>query len=348
MHLSQITDADGARRVVFRDDTTARVVTGATTTYDLAREAIAARTTLADAVRSRGLGAEVDLAAALAEGRVHAPINHPDPAHLHLTGTGLTHLGSAATRDAMHAGHRAGKADRFDEDVPHGPRGRQAGARARSACSRNGSTRATARSPWRPARRSLAGLRQGRRRGAGDRRHLRDRRRRHAVPRSASRSPTSSPTTSPSGVNYLFLAHSKLRERVVRAGDPGSAPLPDDVAAPRASCATARLLWEKPFLSGEANMSHTIANLEHHHFKYGLFRQPGDVHVHMFGTATLSLRRRHQDRSRRRVRDRGARISACRCATRWKSPSPPQWSPPSPSYECFRSHEQVPSDRRSW
>ncbi|HMR77883.1 MAG TPA: hypothetical protein PKD61_22390, partial [Polyangiaceae bacterium] len=43
------------------------------------------------------------------------------------------------------------------------------------------------------------------------------------------------------------------------------------------------------FLSGEGHMSHSIANLEHHHFKYGLFRQPGDVHVHMFGTATLSF-----------------------------------------------------------
>ena len=31
------------------------------------------------------------------------------------------------------------------------------------------------------------------------------------------------------------------------------------------------------------------ANLEHHHFKYDVFRQPGDVHVHMFGTATLSF-----------------------------------------------------------
>lgn len=36
-------------------------------------------------------------------------------------------------------------------------------------------------------------------------------------------------------------------------------------------------------------MSHTFANLEYHHFKYGLFRQPGDIHVHMFGTATLSF-----------------------------------------------------------
>jgi hypothetical protein len=37
------------------------------------------------------------------------------------------------------------------------------------------------------------------------------------------------------------------------------------------------------------NMSHTFANLEYHHFKYDLFRVPGDVHVHMFGTATLSF-----------------------------------------------------------
>ena len=50
-----------------------------------------------------------------------------------------------------------------------------------------------------------------------------------------------------------------------------------------------QVIWEKPFLSGEDNMSHTIANLEYHHFKYRLFREPGDVHIHMFGTATLSF-----------------------------------------------------------
>ncbi len=36
------------------------------------------------------------------EGKFLPPITHPDAAHLHLTGTGLTHLGSAATRDSMH------------------------------------------------------------------------------------------------------------------------------------------------------------------------------------------------------------------------------------------------------
>jgi len=32
-----------------------------------------------------------------------------------------------------------------------------------------------------------------------------------------------------------------------------------------------------------------IANLEYHHFKYAAHRQPGDVHLHFFGTATLSF-----------------------------------------------------------
>jgi hypothetical protein len=49
------------------------------------------------------------------------------------------------------------------------------------------------------------------------------------------------------------------------------------------------VIWEKAFLSGEQNMAHSIANLEAHHFKYALFRRPGDVHVHFFGTATLSF-----------------------------------------------------------
>jgi hypothetical protein len=36
-------------------------------------------------------------------------------------------------------------------------------------------------------------------------------------------------------------------------------------------------------------MSHSIANLEHHHFKYELFRRPGDVHVHFFGANSVSF-----------------------------------------------------------
>jgi hypothetical protein len=35
-------------------------------------------------------------------------------------------------------------------------------------------------------------------------------------------------------------------------------------------------------------MCHALANLEHHHFKYPLFRRPGDIHVHFLGAAVLS------------------------------------------------------------
>ncbi len=36
-------------------------------------------------------------------------------------------------------------------------------------------------------------------------------------------------------------------------------------------------------------MCHSLANLEFHHFKYAAHRVPGDVHLHFFGTATLSF-----------------------------------------------------------
>ncbi|PJN96484.1 GguC protein, partial [Amaricoccus sp. HAR-UPW-R2A-40] len=89
-------------------------------------------------------------------------------------------------------------------------------------------------------------------------------------------------------INYLYLAHSKLRPAALGpellVGD-----LPQDIRGVSRIRRGEVTVWEKPFLSGEANMSHTIANLEHHHFKYALFRQPGDLHVHMFGTATLSF-----------------------------------------------------------
>jgi hypothetical protein len=89
-------------------------------------------------------------------------------------------------------------------------------------------------------------------------------------------------------INYLYLAHSKLRAcsfgPELRVGD-----LPRHIEGMSRIYRDGKVLWEKPFLSGEDNMSHTIDNLEYHHFKYELFRTPGDVHVHCFGTATLSF-----------------------------------------------------------
>jgi hypothetical protein len=88
--------------------------------------------------------------------------------------------------------------------------------------------------------------------------------------------------------NYLWLAHSKLRQASL-GPELLLGEAPADVRGHSRIRRGDEVLWEKPFLTGEANMSHSLANLEHHHFKYRLFRRPGDVHVHFFGTATLSF-----------------------------------------------------------
>ena len=49
------------------------------------------------------------------------------------------------------------------------------------------------------------------------------------------------------------------------------------------------MLWKKQIASGEENMCHSLANLEHHHFKFAGHRQPGNVHVHFYGADALSF-----------------------------------------------------------
>jgi hypothetical protein len=88
--------------------------------------------------------------------------------------------------------------------------------------------------------------------------------------------------------NYLYLAHSKLRPAAL-GPELLVGELPADIRGTVRIRRSGRTLWQKPFLTGEANMSHRLRNLEHHHFKYALFRRPGDLHIHFFGTATLSF-----------------------------------------------------------
>jgi len=87
--------------------------------------------------------------------------------------------------------------------------------------------------------------------------------------------------------NYLYLAHSKLRTCAIG---------PELIIGSEFNSARGKTkilrkgkpLWESEFFTGEKNMSHTIANLEHHHFKYRAHRRPGDVHIHFFGADVFS------------------------------------------------------------
>jgi hypothetical protein len=88
--------------------------------------------------------------------------------------------------------------------------------------------------------------------------------------------------------NYLNLAGSKLRtcsigpELVI---DPAFRTVPGTVTIERGG----RDFWSQPISSGEEEMSHSLRNLEHHHFKFELHRRPGDVHIHFLGAHSLSF-----------------------------------------------------------
>ena len=95
-------------------------------------------------IADRGVGKPVDLAAALKEKRVLCPIDHKDPAHMFVTGTGLTHLGSP--RGATRCTETSPARRRSPIPCSMFRLGLEGGkpAPARRACSRSGSTRATA------------------------------------------------------------------------------------------------------------------------------------------------------------------------------------------------------------
>jgi len=89
--------------------------------------------------------------------------------------------------------------------------------------------------------------------------------------------------------NYLYLAHSKLRACSLGPEAIIGEPIPAEVTGRVSIQRAGRLLWESEIRTGEANMCHAIANLEHHHFKYDDHRRPGQAHVHYFGAAALSF-----------------------------------------------------------
>ena len=286
MLISQIKAKDGFQ-VVVRQGTEAAIVRGADSTYSLAKEAADTGKSLRSVIEARGLGEAVDLPALAAAGQLALPIQHPDLAHMHLTGTGLTHLGSAATRDAMHTKANAEDASdsmkMFRMGLENGkPADGGIGVQPEWFYKGNGFAATAPGEALVSPSFALDGGEEPEIAGI----YIVDAKGAPARVGWALANEFSDHVTE--RINYLFLAHSKLRPcsfgPEILVGD-----LPTDIRGTSKIIRNGQTLWEKPFLSGEDNMSHTFANLEHHHFKYGLFCQPGDLHVHMFGTATLSF-----------------------------------------------------------
>jgi len=292
MRLVQLRSSAGVRQVavVQPDGTSAKTLNGASTTYELVQEAFKRGVSLPEVITAMSEnGAIVDYAGALKEGRVLPPIDHPDPAHCIVAGTGLTHLGSAEGRDKMHKKVEGKAADLTDsmkmfkmglEDGKPAPG--QAGVQPEWFYKGDGSILVPPEMALTMPSFALNGGEEPEVAGVY----------------------VNGPDGMPHRIgytignefsdhvteqkNYLFLAHSKLRQCSI-GPELLVGSLPDNVEGQSRIMRGGAKVWEKPFVSGESNMSHTITNLEHHHFKYELFRHPGDIHVHFFGTGTLSF-----------------------------------------------------------
>ncbi len=276
------------RAVIAATDAGAHVVPGVDSVRALALGAIEAGHSLAEQVAALGQGEAVDLSALFADGAIGSPIDHEDPAHVVMTGTGLTHLGSAEGRDKMHraAAEATTQTDSmrmFLEGVAGGkPEAGQVGQQPEWFYKGDGGQLVPPGGDFAmPAfaqdggeEPELAGIYLIGPDGAPHRLGL-------CLANEFSDHVTERH-------NYLWLAHSKLRQASIGPELLVGTP-PAHVGGTSRIVRDGATIWEKPFLSGEANMSHTLANLEHHHFKYGLFRRPGDIHIHFFGTATLSF-----------------------------------------------------------
>lgn len=284
------------RRVALVEEPRLRLLEGVRSTHALAAMAIATGESLSALVRRLATGEALDYDP-IYEGRstwrLLPPLDHPEePARCIVSGTGLTHLGSAQNRNAMHAG--ASNNGATAEEATDSLRMFQAGLEG-----------------GRPKPGEIGVAPEWFYKGVGT--MLRAHGDELVVPRFAEGGGEEAeiagvyviaPDGTPCRVglvtgnefsdhrferrNYLNLAGSKLR---------ASAIGPELVLAPSFDSVTGevwiergeRRIWERAVASGEAEMSHSLRNLEHHHFKFDAHRRPGDVHVHYFGAHSLSF-----------------------------------------------------------
>lgn len=293
MHLVQIRNG-ALRRVAVVREPDLVVLREVDSTIALVERALSEESRLSE-LASRLMSAETVSYDALHDGtsewKLLAPIDCPGDMHrIHVSGTGLTHLGSARDRQAMHNVETEQKQAQMNDSMrmfewgreKGRPPGEEIGIAPEWFYKGDGSI---LHAPFEPL--SIPGFaedggeeaevaaiymvandgtpwRIGMAAGNEFSDHVFERR------------------------NYLNLAGSKLRtcsigpELVID-------PRFDDVPGAVRILRNEQTIWEKKIRTGELNMCHSLANLEHHHFKFAAHRQPGTVHVHFMGADCLSF-----------------------------------------------------------
>jgi hypothetical protein len=287
--LIQIKNGD-VRRVALVEEPHVRLIGGCNSVHELGSMAIVTKTKLSDVIAKKATGEVLDydpIYSGRSEWRLLPPVDHPsEPARCLISGTGLTHLGSASDRQAMHAI----KEEDLTDSMKMYRWGLEGGRPAPGAVGTppewfykgNGTMLRAHGEPLDvPSyagdggeEAEIAGIYlvgpdgQPYRIGMALGNEFSD----HKFEKT----------------NYLNLAGSKLRNCALGpelALEPEFQSLPLEVTIQRGG----KNLWSKTIQTGEDAMCHNLQNMEHHHFKYEVHRRPGDVHVHYYGTAALSF-----------------------------------------------------------
>lgn len=293
MRLVQVTHPSEGRRAALVEENQLRLLRTHASLYACAAAAIMEETSLADCVNADLSGEFLDydpIYEGQSEWRLLPSFDFPEePARCLVSGTGLTHKKSAANRDAMHSGGAAQTAH-----VTDSMRIYQWGAEG-----------------GRPNPGVIGVQPEWFYKGCGT--ILRAHREALEVPPFADDGGEEpeiagvyviSEAGEPIRVgftagnefsdhqmerkNYLYLAPSKIRTCSIGPELVAGGAFEDVHGTARVSRG-ADTLWSQKIATGEANMVHSLENLEHHLFKYPAHRRPGDVHVHFFGADAFSF-----------------------------------------------------------
>jgi hypothetical protein len=278
------------RRVALVEEPHLKLLANANSVYDLAAAADSKRTPLSQLIRESVTDEIVDydmVYSGKSAWKLLSPIDHPqEAARCLISGTGLTHLGSAKNRQAMHSASDAEMNDSmkiFKWGVEGGkPAPGKIGVspewfykgNATMLRAHNESLDVPSHAEDGGEEAEIAGVYFIDANGAPRRIGM-------AVGNEFSDHKFEKK-------NYLNLAGSKLRtcalgpELVI---EPDFQSVPGSVKIERGG----KTIWSQDILTGEKEMCHSLGNIEHHHFKFEGHRRPGDVHVHYFGACSLSF-----------------------------------------------------------
>jgi hypothetical protein len=287
--LVQITK-NTERRVALVDESRLRLLDNCSSIYSLALDAIASGVKLTTLAQQKATNDSLDYDAIYSnqsEWRVLPPIDHPaESSRCLVSGTGLTHFGSARERQDMHAVASEDLTDSmkmFRWGVAGGrPAAGEIGTPPEWFYKGSGTILRAHNEPLEIPSYAEDGGEEGEIAGV----YVVDSGGRPCRVGMSCGNEFSDHVFEKK--NYLNLAGSKLRTCALGPEltlDPEFTSVPGEVTIERSG----QPLWTKQIRTGESEMCHSLRNMEHHHFKYETHRRAGDVHIHFFGADCLSF-----------------------------------------------------------